>query len=122
MTLDLGSIHEVSAWVLIVANAIAGAWATTAQYVARLRWRAAWSIVVAAQLSTFASGISGVALANSEGRVLSDFHALYGFSTIIAVAILYGYRRGPFIGDRRHLLYGLGSLFIMGLGLRNLAL
>lgn len=119
---DIGTVHEVTAWVLIVSNAVAGLWALTAYYVPAARWPAAWSIVVVAQLSTFASAISGVVLANSEGRVLSDFHALYGFSTIVTVAILYGYRRSPFIDDRRHLLYGVGSLFIMGLGLRNLAL
>lgn len=118
----LGAVHEVLAWVLIVTNAVAGAWAITAQYVDRARLSAAWGIVVVAQLSTFASAISGVVLANSEGRVLTDFHALYGFSTIITVAILYGYRRSPFVEGRRHLLYGVGSLFIMGLGLRNLAL
>jgi hypothetical protein len=46
-------------------------------------------------------------------------HALYGFSAIVAVGILYSYRTSPFIRDRQHMLYGVGSLFIMGLGIRN---
>ena len=39
-------------------------------------------------------------------------------STIVAVGILYSYRGSPFVKDKRYLLYGLGSLFIMGLGIR----
>ena len=49
-------------------------------------------------------------------------HALYGFSAIIAVGILYSYRTSSFMKGKELLLYGAGCLFIMGLGLRNLAL
>lgn len=114
--------HEVIAWFLIISNAIAGCWALAAQRIEVLRRRGLWALVVAAQLSTFASAITGVLLVNREQRPLGDFHALYGFSTIITVAILYSYRRSQFVGDRRYLLYGFGSLFLMGLGIRNLVL
>ena len=53
---------------------------------------------------------------------LDQFHALYGFSAIIAVGILYSYRSSPFIKGKQYLLYGLGCLFIMGLGIRELYL
>ena len=43
-------------------------------------------------------------------------------STIMAVGILYSYRTSPFVEDKVHLLYGAGSLFIMGLGLRAMTL
>ena len=43
---------------------------------------------------------------------------MYGFSAIIAVGILYSYRTSPFMKGKQYLLYGLGCLFIMGLGLR----
>ena len=36
--------------------------------------------------------------------------------------ILASYRTSPFMHGKQHLLYGLGCLFIMGLGLRNLTL
>ena len=49
-------------------------------------------------------------------------HALYGFSTIIAVGIMYSYRSSPGVKGKELLLYGFGSLFVMGLGLRNLYL
>lgn len=115
-------IHLAIAWTLILANAIAGLWALAAQRWPGMRHRGLWALIVLAQATTLLSAISGVLLIEVEGRPLSDFHALYGFSTIFAVAILYGYRRSAFIGDRVYLLYGLGSLFIMGLGIRNLVL
>jgi hypothetical protein len=40
----------------------------------------------------------------------------YGFVAIIAVAIIYSYRIQ--MRHRLYLLYGLGSLFVMGLGIR----
>jgi len=116
------SSHEVIAWFLIISNAVAGCWALGAHRIEALRVRGLWVLVTAAQLSTFASALTGVLLVNREQRPLGDFHALYGFSTIITVAILYSYRRSSFVGERRYLLYGFGSLFLMGLGIRNLVL
>jgi hypothetical protein len=40
----------------------------------------------------------------------------YGFVAIIAVGIIYSYRQQ--MRHRLYLLYGLGGLFIMGLGIR----
>jgi hypothetical protein len=63
-----------------------------------------------------------VLIVNRYDVELEQFHALYGFSAIVAVGILYSYRTSPFIKDKVYLLYGLGSLFIMGLGIRELYL
>jgi hypothetical protein len=114
--------HVIAAWVLIGTNAVAGLWALGAQRFEGLRVRALWALVVVSHVSTFASAGTGVVLMNRDQRPLEQFHALYGFSTIVAVAILYSYRRSDFVADRQYLLYGFGCLFIMGLGLRNLAL
>ena len=65
---------------------------------------------------------AGLVVVNRTGVELDSFHALYGFSTIIAVGILYSYRGSPFVKDKVHLLYGVGSLFIMGLGIRAMFL
>ncbi len=115
-------IHSGLGWFLIVSNAVVGVWALAAQYVEPLRLRAMWWAIGVAQVSVFVVAIVGALLANEEGRVLDDFHALYGFTTIIAVGILYSYRTSPFIRDKQYLLYGFGSLFIMGLGIRALFL
>jgi hypothetical protein len=42
----------------------------------------------------------------------------YGFVAIFTVAIIYSYRQQ--MQHRLYLLYGLGGLFLMGLGIRAL--
>ena len=115
-------LHEGIGWFLIVSNALVGAWALLAYWQPQLRVAALWWCVGVAQLSAFAVAIVGVLLVNRYDLELDDFHALYGFSAIVAEAILYAYRNSPFMHGKAHLLYGLGSLFIMGLGIRNLFL
>ena len=114
--------HRDFGWVLIATNAFVGVWAVAAQYVAAMRVRALWWCVIVAQLTPFVSAILGVLLVTRYEVELDQFHALYGFSAIVAVGIVYSYRGSPFIKDKLYLLYGLGSLFSMGLGIRALYL
>jgi heme A synthase len=118
--------HEAFAWVLMGANAVAGGWSLGAHVQDRLRHRSVWWAVIAAQVLVFVQVALGVILMNAEGlepEDLPDLHLLYGFSAIIAIAILYGYRStSPWVREREYLVYGLGSLFIMGLGIRELFL
>lgn len=116
------TLHEYLAWTLIGVNATAGVWALAAHRWSQVRGRPLWAVVAVGQLLAFASAFSGVVLVGEDGVELDGFHALYGFSAIIAVGILYSYRSSPFMRGKEHLLYGLGSLFIMGLGIRNLFL
>jgi hypothetical protein len=112
--------HDAGAWVLIVANAGAGVWALGAHRWTRLRGRALWAAIIVAQLTAFAQAITGTILIAGEDREAPQLHALYGFSAVVAVGILYSYRSSPFMRGKEYLLYGLGCLFIMGLGLREL--
>jgi hypothetical protein len=114
--------HRTVGWFLIASNAFVGTWAVAAQYVEPLRVRALWWCVAVAQIVPFVSAFLGVVLVSRYDVELDQFHALYGFSAIIAVGILYSYRSSPFIKGKQYLLYGLGSLFIMGLGIRELYL
>ena len=114
--------HRFFGWFLIGVNAFVGCWAVAAQYVRPLRVRPLWWLVIVAELTPFVSAILGVLLVTRYDVELDQFHALYGFSAIVAVGILYSYRGSPFIKDKQYLLYGLGSLFIMGLGIRALYL
>jgi len=116
----LHDAHVVTGWFLIGSNAFVGVWALAAQYVGALRRPALWIATGIAQVSTLVVAGIGALIVNQQGAELDSFHALYGFSTIFAVAILYSYRNSPFIADKLHLLYGCGGLFIMGLGLRAL--
>ena len=106
----------------MLGNAAVGIWALVAQYVPVLRVRPLWWAIGVAQLSAFAIAIVGVLMVNRYDIELDQFHALYGFSAIVAVGILYSYRGSPFVKDKVYLLYGLGGLFIMGLGIRAMYL
>ena len=119
---DLVDVHRALAWFLVLSNAVVGLWALAAQYRVALRHRVLWWATAVAELSTFAIAVVGVLIVNRYDVELDQFHALYGFSTILAVGILYSYRGSPFVRDRVHLLYGLGGLFIMGLGIRAMFL
>lgn len=116
--MELYDVHRYLAWFLVFANAAVGVWALAAHVVQALRVKALWLAVIVAQLSGFAIAIVGVVMLDRYGLELDQFHALYGFSCIVTVGILYSYRGSPFVKDKVYLLYGFGSLFIMGLGLR----
>ena len=116
------SWHDAGAWALIIANALAGVWALAAHQWPRLRGRPLWGAILVAQLTTFLQAVTGTILIAVEDREPARLHALYGFSAVIAVGILYSYRSSPFMVGKQYLLYGLGCLFIMGLGLRELVL
>lgn len=115
--------HEIGAWVLMGTNAVVGAWCVAAHHRRDLRHPSIWWAVVVAQVLVFVQVTLGVVLMNVEDLEPPQLHVLYGFSAIIAVAILYGYRStSDWVREREHLVYGLGSLFIMGLGIRELFL
>ena len=60
----------------------------------------------------------GVGLVAGQHIKAPQFHMFYGFVAIIAVGIIYSYRAQ--LRHRIYLLYGLGGLFVMGLGIRAL--
>lgn len=119
---DLYEVHDALAWFVIVSNALVGVWALAAHWVTGMRVKVLWWLIAIAQLSGFAIAVVGVLIVNRYGVELDQFHALYGFTIIVTVGILYSYRGSPFIEDKLYLMYGLGSLFIMGLGLRAMYL
>lgn len=116
----LADAHTFMAWVVVIANGIAGVWALSAHYLEPARHRVLWLFVGVAQVLLFVEVGLGVArLQQLEGEA-PEFHTFYGFLTLIAVAILYGYRTQ--LAHIRYLLYGGGSLFIMGLSIRAMFL
>jgi hypothetical protein len=108
--------HHDFAWIVVLSNAFVGAWALAANWLRPLRMTALWWCIGIAELTVFVQVVLGVVLVNRYDLELPKFHALYGFSGIIAVAIIYSYRAQ--MRHRLYLLYGLGSLFVMGLGIR----
>lgn len=113
MLLDL---HDGFAWFVIIGNGLAGLWALAANWLEPLRTRALWWFVTVAQVSIFVQVGLGVGLVAGQGMQAPGFHMFYGFVAIIAVGIIYSYRQQ--MERYRYLLYGLGGLFLMGLGIR----
>lgn len=109
-------IHQSFAWFVIISNGLAGLWVLAANWLEPLRTRAMWWFVVLAELTIFAQVGMGVGMVAGQGIEAPKFHMFYGFVAIIAVGIIYSYRQQ--MEKHRYLLYGLGSLFIMGLGIR----
>lgn len=105
---------------MVSTNAVAGAWALAAARVERLRHPALWWFVVVAEGTIALQVALGVYLVSAARMDAPEFHMFYGFVALIAVTLLYGYRVQ--LRHRLHLLYGFGSLFLMGLGIRAMLL
>ena len=103
---------------MIIGNGMAGAWALAANYWPGFRTRALWWFTAFAELAVFVQVALGVGLVAGQHIKAPQFHMFYGFVAIIAVGIIYSYRAQ--LRDRLYLLYGLGGLFVMGLGIRAL--
>jgi hypothetical protein len=114
------SWHHGVAIALIASNALAGVWALAAHRYTALRGWPLWITIIVAQATTFVQAITGAVLMTHDDLQPPPLHALYGFSAIVAVGILYSYRTSSFMKGKVYLLYSAGSLFIMGLGLREL--
>lgn len=114
--MTLRSLHVNWAWMVIIGNAMAGVWSLGAHWLAPLRVKALWWFIAFAELTIFVQVALGVALVTADEFVAPQFHMFYGFVAIITVAILYSYRTQlrPWL----YMLYGWGSLFLMGLGIR----
>ena len=112
----LQDLHKDWAWIVIVGNGLAGVWSLSAHKIEGLRTRALWWFIALVEVSIFAQVGMGVALVNKYKLEFPQFHAFYGFVAIMAIAIIYSYRNQ--LKGKLYLLYGGGSLFLMGLGIR----
>ena len=112
--------HDVVAWVIVIGNGVAGAWALAANWLGALQVKALWWVTGVAEVAIFVQAAIGVALLGRNDYEDPQFHMFYGFVAIIAVGIIYSYR--PQMEKYRYLLYGFGGLFIMGLGIRAMTI
>ena len=112
----LRDIHEGLAWVMVVGNGLAGAWALAAHRADALRGRALWWVTALVQVVIAVQVTLGVGLVAGQDIEPPQFHLFYGFVALITVGIVYSYRQS--LRPHRHLLYGFAGLFLMGLGIR----
>lgn len=101
---------------MIVSNAVVGVWSLAAYWVRQVRVRPLWWSVIVAEVAIAVQVVLGVALTAGLDLKPLRFHMFYGFVALLTVALLYAYRSQvrPYL----YLLYGFGSLFLMGLGIR----
>jgi hypothetical protein len=109
-------VHVLGGWIVVVANAVAGSWALGAHRWQALRHRSLWWFTALAQVAIAVEVLLGVILVAREDREAPQFHMFYGFVALASVGIIYSYRQQ--LAGRLYLLYGLGGLFLTGLGIR----
>ena len=116
----LFDIHRVGGYAAIVANLLAGVYTLVAWRVPKLRNRWLWWPTIIAEAMMLIQVFLGVLLVSVEDFEPPRFHMFYGFVAFIAIGLLYSYRYVWRAANRMELAYGLGGLFIMGLGIRAL--
>jgi hypothetical protein len=116
----LHEAHVWCAWVVVIGNALVGLWALGAHWLPALRRPALWWATAAAEVAIAVEVILGVLLVTTEDREAPQFHMFYGFVALASVGIIYSYRQQ--LAAHRYLLYGLGGLFLMGLGIRAMVI
>lgn len=113
-------IHSWWAWVVVFSNGAVGLWALGAHKQESVRHRSMWWCIAAAQATIVVQVVLGISMLEGERSDALEFHMFYGFIALFAAAIIYAYRQQ--LTQHRYLLYGLGSLFIMGLCIRAMFL
>lgn len=111
-------IHRVWGYAAIVANFLAGVHLLFAWRFTRLRNRFLWWPTIVAESMMMIQVVLGVLLVSVQDFEPPRFHMFYGFVAFISVGLLYSYRYVWKARGWMELAYGLGGLFIMGLGIR----
>jgi hypothetical protein len=111
-------LHEVFGYVAIAANALAGLYALAAWRWPTLRGRPVWIATILAEALMMSQVVVGVLLVSVEDYEPPRFHMFYGFVAFVTVGLLYSYKYVWKARGWLELAYGLGGLFIMGLGIR----
>ncbi len=115
----MARLHDILAWVAVIANGLTGAWVLAANWVEGVRSRAMWIAVHIAHAVVAIQVTLGALLVAGSDVDVDQTHMFYGFLTLLAVGLIIGYRQ---LAQYRYLLYGLGGLFIMGLGIRAMTI
>ena len=115
----IGDLHEIVSWVFVIANGAAAALALAAHSIERLRGRHVWiAIGVAWAVVVVQTGL-GAAL-QIQRDIDAGTHQVYGFVAFGSLSFIYAGRSE--MRDRPYILYGLGTLWLTGLGVRSMFL
>ena len=108
-------LHNWLSWLYIGSNAAVGAWALAAHSLEKLRKPSLWWAIGVAQAIIVVQVILGTII-HLDGDFGTGEHQLYGYAAFMSIGLIFAYRNE--MRDRPYLLYGFGSLWLMGLGLR----
>ena len=75
--------HTAWAWVVVLANGLAGAWCLAAHWLPAVRVRAVWWLVVAAEAAVGVQVVLGVLLIAGQDYSAPEFHVFYGFLMVV---------------------------------------
>jgi hypothetical protein len=114
----LFDVHRAWGYAAIVANFLAGAYTLSAWKWPVLRKRWLWWPTIGAEAMMLIQVFLGVLLVTAQHYKPPRFHMFYGFVSFITIGLLYSYRYVWRARGWMELAYGLGGLFIMGLGIR----
>ena len=114
-------VHRAWGYAAIAANFLAGAYTLSAWRWPRLRTRWLWWPTIVAEAMMLIQVLLGVLRVSVQDFKPQRFHMFYGFVAFISIGLLYSYRYVWRAANRMELAYGLGGIFIMGLGLRALS-
>jgi hypothetical protein len=96
----------------------AGAWALAAHRWEQARRGALWWLIVLAYAVVSVNVVAASVLLARFDWDFPELHMLYEFSNLVAIGIVVSYAKQ--LRNRQYLIYGFGSLFVMGLALRAL--
>ncbi len=109
--------HDSWGWFAIIANGVAGLVMMLAWKVTAIR-KPAWVLVIVAETAMMVQVFTGVSLVTGDDIDPPRFHMFYGFIAFLTVGGLLSYRYVWRARGWMELAYGIGGLFLMGLGIR----
>lgn len=115
----MADLHAWFSWAVVVINGLAGTWVTAAHWYAGVRFRPMWWLIHLGHATVVVQVTLGTWLVAVDDVEATQIHTFYGFLTLVAAGLVVAYRH---LSQYRHLLYGLGGLFIMGLAIRAMTL
>jgi len=116
----LRRFHGDWGYIAIVLNALSGLYALAAWKWPKLRGRTVWIGVIVAEAALMLQVLTGVILVSSKKYKAPGLHMFYGYVAFITVGLMYSYKYVWRARGWMELSYGLGGLFLMGVGIRGI--
>ncbi len=115
----LRDFHAVFGYIVIIINGLSGIYALCAWKWPKWRSKAVWIVVIVSEVAMMVQVTIGATLQSNGKFKAPALHMFYGFVAFITVGLLYSYRYVWKAKNKMEFAYGLGGLFLMGVGIRG---